>query len=247
MSGQPPVRAIAVVIPARNEEALLGACLESVSVTAARVGLPTVIALVLDRCSDGSAAVAHSYRSVMPLLLVEGIFPGIGCVRDAGVAHARHHFASMPAASVWVANTDADTVVPDNWLEQQRNQADTGLDLLLGTVEPDPALPGQEHARALWFSEHDLRDGHGHVHGANLGIRLSELDRVGGFGEARVGEDAGVAVRVQSSNDRWCATDSTRVVTSSRRQGRAEHGFAEYLRELDASIADGISGAKIRR
>lgn len=234
-----PLRAIAVVIPAHNEEKLLGACLGSVAAAVSRVAINAVVVLVLDRCSDGSAAIARSFASTMPMIVVEGVFPSMGCVRDAGVSHARRHFASLPTEAVWVANTDADTTVPSTWLEQQQARADTGVDLLLGTVEPGPASPGQDRALELWFNEHELREGHSHVHGANLGIRLSELDRVGGFRDVRVGEDAGVVARVQASNGRWRATDTTRVVTSSRRDGRAEHGFAEYLRQLDSALDDG--------
>ena len=45
-------------------------------------------------------------------------------------------------------------------------------------------------------------------------------------------EDVGVSRRVQRRHDRWVATDSIRVVTSSRRLGRIHDGFAGYLRVL---------------
>ncbi len=244
-----PVRAMAVVIPVHNEEGLLGACLDSVRRAIVLAGVTSLVVVVLDRCTDNSDEVAAVYTGVMPLIVVEGDFCSIGRVRDAGVARARRYLSGTPASSIWLANTDADTVVPATWLLQQRALADAGVDLLLGTVEPGPAQPSQDRAQSLWFSEHHLREGHPHVHGANLGIRLSELDRVGGFGNSRVGEDEGVARRVQDSHGRWRAIDTTRVITSSRRDGRAEGGFAAYLRDLDVvtrpGTIDPIDGARI--
>src|SRR5690606_33664751 len=35
----------------------------------------------------------------------------------------------------------------------------------------------------------------------------------------------------------WTSTDRTRVVTSSRRRGRAGKGFARFLRRLDDAVA----------
>lgn len=235
--GAGALRSMAVVIPARDEEILLAACLRSVEAAMDMVDLISVaVVVVLDRCVDGSAEVARAWADRIPLFVVEGEFAGVGAARDAGVAAARRQMAVAATEHVWIANTDADTVVPGQWLEQQRRLANSGLDLILGTVEPGPPEPGQERAHQLWFEEHDLVEGHSHVHGANLGIRLSELDRVGGFGGARVGEDVGVMQRVRDGHGRWLATDTMRVVTSSRRHGRASHGFAEYLRALDASV-----------
>ncbi len=234
--GAVALRSMAVVIPARDEEILLAACLRSVAAAMDRATLACLAVVVLDRCVDGSAEVARAWAERIPLFVVEGDFTSVGAARDAGVAAARRHMGAVDTEHVWIANTDADTVVPGQWLERQRWLADSGLDLILGTVEPGPPEPGQERAHQLWFQEHDLVEGHSHVHGANLGIRLSELDRVGGFGDARVAEDVGLMQRVRDGHGRWLATDTMRVVTSSRRHGRASHGFAEYLRALDASV-----------
>lgn len=236
-SGRGAVRHMAVVIPARNEEVLLSACLRSVGAAMENCGVPALAVVVLDGCTDASAAVAHACAADMPLIVVQGFFTSVGAARDAGVRAARRRFSAMATGQVWIANTDADTTVPTFWLERQRVLADSGLDLLLGTVEPGPPSPGQEAAHRLWFRQHGLVESHSHVHGANLGIRLSELERVAGFGDTSVGEDVAVARRVQGGSDRWLATDTFRVVTSPRRQGRVTSGFADYLRELDASLA----------
>lgn len=244
MTGGPgALHHMAVVIPARNEELLLPACLRSVATAMERAGVPAVAVVVLDRCTDASAAVAHSCAADMALIVVEGSFPSVGAARDAGVLTARRRLSATPTSRVWIANTDADSTVPALWLERQRSLADSGLDLLLGTVEPGPPSPGQEVAHRVWFRQHQLVEGHPHVHGANLGVRLSEMERVGGFGDASVGEDVALAARVRSANNQWLATDTIRVVTSPRRHGRAPEGFAEYLRGLDASLGSATEDA----
>lgn len=232
----PPVRAMAVVVPAHNEEELLGACLDSVQLALRTVQVVTMVTVVLDRCTDGSAAIAREHAGRVPLLLIEGTFPSVGAARDAGMARAAQHLASIPAQQIWVANTDADSLVPVHWLERQRRLANAGMDLVLGTVEPGPSPSGHDEADRLWRAQHTLVEGHAHIHGANLGVRLSVAMGVGGFGKVQVSEDVELAHRVQSGTMAWCATDTTRVVTSSRRQGRASHGFAEFLRALDASL-----------
>ena len=76
--------------------------------------------------------------------------------------------------------TDADTRVPPHWLAAQVRLAEEGADVVVGTVEPDPAELDQL-ALGHWRSRHDLREDHPHVHGANLGFTLAAYDRVGGF------------------------------------------------------------------
>ena len=58
------LEAIHVVVPARDEEGLIGRCLESLSVAreelrAARPSLSVRITVVLDRCVDGTAGIVE--------------------------------------------------------------------------------------------------------------------------------------------------------------------------------------------
>lgn len=106
---------------------------------------------------------------------------------------------------------------------------------MLGTVVPvDDG--GHPEAYRLWHVDH-LAEGHTAVHGANLGVRLSAYDAAGGFGERDRGEDADLCHRVrQVLGAPWTSTDTTRVLTSSRRVGRAHGGFARFLRRLDDAL-----------
>jgi hypothetical protein len=75
------------------------------------------------------------------------------------------------------------------------------------------------------------------VFGANFGVRASHYLRAGGFEPVRTHEDRILAERLRRSGSTVVATDTLRVITSGRLQGRAPHGFAGYLRGLGEALA----------
>jgi len=109
----------------------------------------------------------------------------------------------------------------------------------LGTVVPGPGL-GPARRRA-WAGRHQLRDGHPHVHGANLGVRGDAYLALGGWPALPTGEDTELARRASSAGHlRIARTAAIPVVTSTRRAGRAPQGFSGYLRDLSPG---GLAGA----
>lgn len=229
-----PIGGIGVVIPVHNEEDDLGACLSSVIAAARPVPVPTRVVVVLDSCHDGSARVARRSASAsgpVTVEILEGAYDGVGSVRAAGVRRVQKIFAGTDPATVWTAHTDADTLVPPHWLHTQRVLADDGWDVVLGAVVPDgdPLHP----AHRLWSSRHPPEEGHPHVHGANLGLRLNRYLDVGGFRALSTGEDVDIVERLTEITARRIATSRHRVLTSARREGRAPSGFAAYMRDLD--------------
>lgn len=232
------VKRIVVAIPAKNEEALLAECLTSVqqaveALHTVRPDVPVVIAVALDGCTDGSEDVAA--RAGVHTITLDGV--GVGITRDAAIIHGLSLVISpedtLSEHNIWLACTDADSFVPTTWLIRQLMWAESGMDLVIGTVEPHG--PIEPAVLALWHSQHLLAEGHSHVHGANLGMRADRWRAAGGFGRHTVGEDVALAARAQANNDRWVATDTTRVATSTRLQSRAEGGFADYLNVLSES------------
>jgi len=230
------VRRVVVAIPARDEEHLLIACLAGVNRAVAALGqvrpdVDAVVVVGLDNCTDSSAAVAA--RAGIRTFDMHG--EGVGATRDAAIRHGLAVLGpSVDAEHVeghtWLACTDADTVVPSTWLIRQVMWAESGMNLVIGTVEPiggsDPAV------LAAWHSRHRLGEGHPYVHGANLGMRAETWRATEGFGHRTLGEDVALVARAQARNDRWVATDTTRVATSGRLTGRADGGFADYLKAL---------------
>jgi hypothetical protein len=227
-----PIEQVLVVVPVHDEAALLGrqlAAIESSIGYAAwlrpRTSVSTTV--VLDSCTDDSAAVTAGFCDVHA---IEAELGCVGSARRLGVAEARRRH-DTPADRTWVACTDADSVVPLDWLTGQLALAATGSGLVLGTVWPDPAELETARLRR-WWARHHLRDGHSYVHGANLGFALDAYDRVGGFADLPVGEDVDLARRLRSAGVRWTATSRLPVLTSSRLGGRAPAGFASYLLAL---------------
>jgi hypothetical protein len=132
---------------------------------------------------------------------------------------------------MWLANTDADSEVPLDWLSVMCRMADDGADVVLGNAIPQPRhlSPVLEHA---WFARHQLGDGHRHVHGANIGIRADAYLSLGGWTSMTTGEDITLAARADAAHLQVLRTGMIPVRTSARTTGRAPHGFGEYLRRL---------------
>lgn len=215
---------LAVVIPAADEEERIAACLNSVRRACARVAtlVPIRIVVVLDRCSDRTAEIVSSFREVEA---VHTDVRNVGAARALGTEHALAR--SPDPQSLWVASTDADSIVPVDWLAYQLH---AGAELVLGTVTPSAALGPA--ARSVWQRHHDPADGHRHVHGANLGVRASSLVALGNWAPLATGEDVDLVERATAAGMAIRRTGAIAVRTSARIDGRAPEGFSSYLRTL---------------
>lgn len=238
------LRSVSVVVPARDEELVLDACLRSVleardTLRGGRPELEVRVVVVLDRCVDGSAAVVAGHPSVESVVVAAGcvgVARAVGCERSLDEALGR----GGDLTRTWLVSTDADTVVPPAWLVTQVRLAEEGRDLVLGTVEPQ-GVDG--HLLTRWRQRNRLREGHPHVHGANLGVRGSRYVEAGGFPAVDVHEDVLLAEAVKASGAPWVATDTTRVRTAGRLDGRVDGGFATYLRDLAAELPTPVTTA----
>lgn len=215
------IRHVAVVIPARNEQELIGRCLESVIAAATP---QTSITVVADACSDATAEVARGFAGVRVL---EVDTATVGRARAVGVT-AAIDAAGGAASGIWVANTDADSVVPANWITEQTTLADRGADVLIGTVSPDFADLSPLQV-AAWLARFDPVTPNGHVHGANLGIRAFHYEAAGGFAPLGEHEDVDLVVRSARAGARIEASNTFDVLTSGRSIGRTAGGYAKYL------------------
>ena len=225
-----------VVIPAHDEDELLPHCLASVrragdQLAAVAPGILVRTTVVADRCRDRTVDVARAHGSNV----VEIDEACVGAARRTGVERAVACFTAQ-RSRVWLAHTDADTVVPGGWLVTQLGFARLGYALVVGTVRPDPAQLSPRTFQS-WRSRHQLEEGHPHIHGANLGISLTAYDQVGGFPAQPLNEDVRLVEAVRSAGLPWCATATTEVLTSARRTGRATGGFASYLAALETSVS----------
>lgn len=223
---------LAVVVPAQNEQDRLPRCLAALdrARAALHVGngdrVRVKVVVVADRCQDRTELIAARWPGVAALACDVG---RVGAVRALGVRSALA-LAGDPRL-VWIACTDADSVVPTDWLTTQLHFARHGADLLLGTVRPDPAeLSPQAHNQ--WMREHCVADGHPHIHGANLGVRADTYLAVGGFPDVSAHEDVALVNRIEAAGCKVVRTGRSPVLTSARTRGRAPAGMATYLQAM---------------
>jgi glycosyltransferase involved in cell wall biosynthesis len=224
------ITAIGVVVPAHNEEQLLTACLTALTRAAARVSpCPVHLVVVADACSDRTPEQARASGAE----LIEIDAKNVGAARAAGMSEVLRLTAGEPASRVWLATTDADTVVPGHWLERQLTYADQGWDAVLGTVTVTD-WPGQpSHLPAVFARHYAYESGpHPHVHGANFGIRASAYLAAGGFKLLPTAEDHALARALTQAGGQTLRATDIAVVTSGRRIARAPLGFSHLLTSL---------------
>jgi hypothetical protein len=228
----PPLKAVIVVIPVHNEEALLPRCLRAVddALSVARLGPRTPpkisVHVVLDACTDSSEALV----SASPYDSVAAEFNNVGQARALGVQRGIEAHAAVDARSLWIATTDADSSVPENWLSEQIELARCGADLMIGTVRPDFADLTLAQ-RDAWAQTHTPGTANGHVHGANLGFRAHRYLQAGGFPALPEHEDVQLVAAFRTLPGLVeVATDECWVLTSGRGVGRTPGGYASYLK-----------------
>ena len=196
------------------------------------IGWTTIFAL--DHCTDRSEAVIREagYPTVQSPL------QGVGAARSAAADFAMRGFVAADLDSLWLANTDADSVVPWNWLIHQIDLAEAGADLIVGSVRP--FLEDLDTERRLaWMRTHRNGQALGHVHGANLGIRASAYVAAGGFEPVTEHEDVNLVERASATGAALVASDAHPVATSARLVGRTDGGYAGYLRDQLVPLALG--------
>src|SRR5215212_8894865 len=127
-SPHPKMRA-SVVVPARNEEALVGSCLRALAEQDGVSPEAYEVLLVLDRCTDATEDRALEVTAKYPdlrLCLLEGPGRGAGHARRVGMEEACGRLLSLDCPEGLIASTDADTVVAPNWLSVQLQAAARG-------------------------------------------------------------------------------------------------------------------------
>lgn len=223
MAGSPgnPVTRVVVVIPAHDEREGIRACVDSVLAAAAEVDVPVTVRVVLDTCTDGTGE--H---------VPDGVETRTVAVRNVGAARAAGVDDADGGADVWLAHTDADTIVGAEWLRRQLAHADAGADAVAGTIHVRDWSHRPDGVRDLHDRAYMHADGHGHVHGANLGVRGSAYAAVGGFRPLPESEDVDLVARLDAAGATVVWAADCPVVTSSRVSRRTGGGFSGHLDSL---------------
>jgi glycosyltransferase involved in cell wall biosynthesis len=231
------IRAIGVVVPAHNEEDLLPSCLAALHRAGGIAGVPVHMVVVADACGDRTAQRALAGGAAV----LEIRARNVGAARAAGMRYLLGRAARLDPAELWLATTDADTIVPAGWLSQQLRYANRGWDAVVGTItiadwqQQPPRLPPLFRQRYRTGE-----DAHPHVHGANLGFRAAAYLAAGGFPPSPTAEDHALVRALSATGCAILRTSRLSVVTSARQQGRAPHGFSHLLYRLATADAAGL-------
>jgi glycosyltransferase involved in cell wall biosynthesis len=225
------IQAVGVVVPAHNEQDLLPSCLAAAQRAARELTIGVHLVVVADACTDRTAALACDQG----VTVVETGARNVGAARRVGVEQVLWRTRHLGPASVWLATTDADTLVPPTWLTRQLRYARRGWGGVVGTVrvadwaDHPPAVPGLYNRRyRSWCGRHP------HVHGANLGFSAAAYLAAGGFRPLPTAEDHALVNDLQAAGARLLRTTRIPVVTSARARARAPQGFGCLLAALAA-------------
>lgn len=249
----PALRA-SIVVPARDEEGLIGASLLAL---AGQTGVPHdhfEVLLVLDRCTDRTEARARRVKEANPhlrLFFLDGPGRGSGHARRVGMEAACERLLAVGRPDGLIASTDADTVVAPDWLSVQLDAVAAGARAIGGRIglAEDDTLPSRvrtwhaDHSEARYrklLSEPDHKGTteHWQFSGASLSVTAETYREVGGLEPLTSLEDEyleGALRRRGIPIERLLAV---RAATSPRLKGRAERGLSYDL----SRVAYGFEG-----
>lgn len=202
---------VSVVIPAHNESAYIGKCLDCVQAAAAQIAPQEVEIIVsANRCTDNTAEIARRYGAVV----VENEVRCIAAVRNAGCAAAHGQF---------LVTIDADSYMDKNALAEVCELLHSGKYIGGGAVPTfDRASPGI-FCSTLVVAAHLLPTmiREGALSGAMFWTYTKAFRIIGGFDENLVSlEDLDFARRLRafgSAYGRKYGTLRSKLLTSARK------------------------------
>lgn len=229
-----------MVVPARDEQELLPACLAALERAAGRTRIPVTVVVVLDACSDASAEVVAAARlpRLQRVVMIGSDRGNVGYARDLGV---RALLADYGAAGLWLANTDADSTVPPLWFRRQLNHAERGAAAVAGTVVVTDWSGHSTRTRRHYLRRYTAGHGHRHTHGANLSMSATAYLATGGFAHLAADEDVAMIGQLIAAGQPIAWAADLPVSTSARLAGRTPAGFAGHLRLITQPPSAGPS------
>ena len=242
------LRALGVVVPVHNEESVVTFALEAIDRAVRRLPsrVDCRVAVVLDTCEDSSPNRVAQWSTGSSALVLRSQGRNVGRARRQGCEALVSTFSEFDRTAIWLATTDADSIVPEEWLRVQVAAFEEGVDVWAGRVGvadwPDRAPSVIARWKKSYASERTP------IHGASLGFTASAYVELNGFRELRSGEDRDLYERAREIGLRVHHDKRAVVMTSSRQQARAPHGFAHALDELvEVPLETSLAGSPIMR
>ncbi|MGI8499761.1 MAG: glycosyltransferase [Hassallia sp.] len=254
---------ISVIVPARNEAETLSATLSAlahqVDLQGQRLDFRRYeIILLLNNCTDNSAAIARNFAQQHPdlvLHIVEKTLPAseayIGRVRQILMDEAYRRLISIERKRGVIASTDGDSQVSQTWIAATLYEINCGADAVGGriiTLESDRATLDSYakvcHLREVGYryliaelesyldpDPYDSFPRHYQHYGASLAVTAQMYAIAGGLPAVRTPEDVAFYHALVRVNARFRHSPLVRVETSARQTGRTDIGLANQLNE----------------
>lgn len=244
-----------VVVPAQNEEDLIGACLDALADQRQLRPDDLDVIVVLDACTDHTAAEVERARDRHPHLRIT-VLPGPG--RGAGPARrvGMDVACGRLAPSGLIACTDADSTVAPDWVAAQLSAVARGARAIGGRIEVNADDRAALGPRVMADRAHSQVRRHRRVvddpgppgstaehwqfSGASMAVTVEVYRRVGGMVPRAALEDEAFERALMQHGVPIHRTLAVQVTTSGRLHGRAEAGLAKDL-ALAASRLPGRS------
>src|SRR4030067_157954 len=207
---------LSFVIPAYNEEAYIGECLESIFKETKGKKYDFEVIVVNNASTDKTAKVASSFKGVR---VVNELKKGLVSARKAGFS---------ASSGDLIANVDADTRLTYGWIERVllefKNPKLTGLSgpFIYYDLSKKHKIMVKFfycYAYSLYLLNRYIFNRGSMLQGGNFVVRREALKKIGGFDDKHFsfyGEDADIAMRLhQTGIVKW--TFSFPIYTSGRR------------------------------
>jgi glycosyltransferase involved in cell wall biosynthesis len=198
---------LSIIIPAFNEEKFLGNCLESLKEQDFR---DFEIIVVDNNCTDKTREIAKKFGAI---LVSE---------KNQGVAFARNKGAKVAKGEI-LAFTDADTILPKNWLSRIQKEFENDKELVAfgGSCEfysgPISARLASKFLLKPFFILDKFFSRGFNLMGSNMAIKRETFLKIGGFNEnLKLNEDVEISYRLRE-NGKIKFDPSFKVKTSGRR------------------------------
>lgn len=213
------------------------------------------VLLLLNNCTDDSAAVARWYQAqypAFPLHVTSLQLPperaNVGTARRLLMDAAGQRLRQVGQAEGIIASTDADTVVDTHWIAYIMAELDSGCDMVGGRIltRSDGQSVRRNYLRDCTYRmliarledqidplPHDPWPRHFQHFGANMAITSAAYERIGGLPNVPYLEDEALYRALLRTDCRVRKSPLVRVLTSARTVGRVEVGFSEQLRHWE--------------
>lgn len=219
---------ISVVIPAYNEEAYIRNCLESLVKQQVK---PDEIIVINNNSTDKTVAIAKEYPVKIVTEKIQGMIPA----RNRGFNEAKYEI---------IARTDADTIVPSDWIKEiKKNFKDKSLVALSGPAHfydlPVAVKQGTFTIEALFsyirlfkqIMKHDC------LYGPNMALRKNSWEQIKKticLDDKDVHEDIDLAIHLAAVGK--IKFDYKLLVESSFRRWKKIDAYLDYTNRAIKSI-----------